>query len=205
MMILEKNTNFAIIIKIIIKRYIMLHRSLIALSLISSITFANDQMIQKGNMVSASLLQKLGGELKAQMQAGGAEKALHFCSQNALSLTQEVGQQNGVALKRVSLGNRNPINQPTNEEKIVLEKWETMVKNHEPLPAGLLQKFSDGKALYYKPIVINNEACLKCHGTLDNTSPLAQSICTLYPQDKAMGYKMGDLRGMIVVDVTPKL
>jgi hypothetical protein len=69
----------------------------------------------------------------------------------------------------------------------------------QPLPTGELKNSSDGRDAYYKPIVINNEACLKCHGGLDVNSPLAKAIKTTYPEDKAIGYKMGDLRGMVVV------
>ncbi|MBV5321708.1 MAG: DUF3365 domain-containing protein, partial [Sulfuricurvum sp.] len=53
--------------------------------------------------------------------------------------------------------------------------------------------------MFYKPIVINNEACLKCHGNVEGD--LAKAITAAYPEDKATGYKMGDLRGMIAIEI----
>jgi hypothetical protein len=172
---------------------------LLASTLLIAEPLTQEQMIQKANEVSGKLLQTLGGELKTQMQAGGAMQALNFCSHNALALTDNVAKDSSVEIKRVSDLNRNPINAATAEEKAVLNEWRTLLAKGQPLPTGELKKSSDGRDAYYKPIVINNEACLKCHGGLDVNSPLAKAIKTTYPEDKAIGYKMGDLRGMVVV------
>jgi hypothetical protein len=161
---------------------------LLASTLLIAEPLTQEQMIQKANEVSGKLLQTLGGELKTQMQAGGAMQALNFCSHNALALTDNVAKDSSVEIKRVSDLNRNPINAATAEEKAVLNEWRTLLAKGQPLPTGELKKSSDGR-----------DACLKCHGGLDVNSPLAKAIKTTYPEDKAIGYKMGDLRGMVVV------
>jgi len=180
----------------------MFRFSIISLTLSSLLLHATplsqEEAIAKGNQVSAALLQKLGGEVKAQMQTNGVMGALHYCTQSALPLTDSVAQETGTTIKRVSLRNRNPINEANKGEKIILEKWEKSVKNKAPLPAYEIEKLSKGGFNYYKPILLNNEACLKCHGDIQG-SPLAEAIKTSYPNDKAMGYKMGDLRGMVVI------
>lgn len=181
----------------------MNRKSSFSLFFISSLLMAEpltqEQMIQKGTEVSSALVQKLGGELKTQMQSGGPIAALHFCSQNALSLTEQIAKESGTSIKRVSTQNRNPVNAATPEEKTLLSQWQTMIKNGEALPPYKLTKRSDGQTAYYKPILINNEACLKCHGDIAVDSPLAKAIKETYPEDQATGYKMGDLRGMITV------
>jgi hypothetical protein len=169
--------------------------SLLALAFATSCLLASeDSLITKGNDVSATLLQKLGGELKSHMQSEGAISALQFCSLNALTLTESIGHDSNTTLKRVSIKNRNPINAADSSEKIVLDKWDAMLKNNQPLPVYEIEQ-----KRYYKPILINNEACLKCHGNVEGD--LAKAIHATYPEDKATGYKMGDLRGMIVVEV----
>ncbi len=175
--------------------------SLIAVLLASTIASAETESaaIEKGSKASAALLQKLGGELKAQMQSGGPINALHFCSQNALHLTDEVGRENGVQIKRVSLKNRNPVNRSNAQEQMVLEEWQNLLSKGETLPDYTLKSSPNGGYTFYKPIVINNDACLKCHGDIASDSPLGKEIRALYPEDKATGYKMGDLRGMISV------
>ena len=172
-----------------------------ASSLLVAAPMTEEQMVAKGSAVSAALLQKLGGEVKKNMQAQGPVKTVEFCSLNALSMTDEIGRESGTEVKRLSLKNRNPVNAAEGEEKALLEKWEEMVKNGQSLPSHELKKLPNGKTAYYKPIVINNEACLKCHGDIAADSPLGKAIKATYPDDKAVGYKMGDLRGMIKVEM----
>jgi len=181
----------------------MKHRAAYSLFFIASLLIAEpltqEQMIQKGTEVSTTLVQKLGSELKTQMQAGGPIAALHFCSQNALSLTDQVAKESGTSIKRVSIQNRNPVNAATSEEKAVLNQWQKMLKNSKTLPPYELTKLSNGHTVYYKPIIINAETCLKCHGDIAGDSSLGKAIKETYPEDRATGYKMGDLRGMVVV------
>jgi hypothetical protein len=40
---------------------------------------------------------------------------------------------------------------------------------------------------------------LKCHGNIEGE--LAKAVRSAYPDDKAIGYKMGDLRGMIAIAI----
>lgn len=177
--------------------------SLVSLSLISSLLvaepLAQDQAIQKGSALASALVQKLSGELKAQIQSGGAVGALHFCTQNALVLSDQIAQESNTSIKRVSAKNRNPINAATPEEQNILKQWEGLLQTQQPLPAYKIQAYSDGGYTYYQPIVIANEACLKCHGDIAADSPLYKAIKATYAEDKATGYKIGDLRGMIVI------
>lgn len=170
---------------------------LVCLSTLAIATpLTHEQMVQKGDEISGKLLQKLGGELKSQMQNSGAVNALHFCSQNALTLTEQVGKESNVTIKRITQKNRNPINRASASENALMEEIEASLKKGEKISQ---QKLVHSNR-YYKPILINNEACLKCHGNLDPQSPLAKEIKTLYPEDKALGYQMGDLRGLIRID-----
>lgn len=155
--------------------------------------------LQIGESASTALAQKLGSEVKAIMQKDGPVEAVNFCSKNAISLTHEVSKAHGVKMKRVTLQQRNPVNRPTPEEIDIMNTWmAAMAKAQQP--TAVLTKASTGFT-YHKPLVINNDACLKCHGTVDSTTPLGQALKAAYPNDHATGYKMGDLRGMIVVDI----
>jgi hypothetical protein len=178
-------------------RHLSLTSLLLTSTLLTAAPLTQEDMIQQGSAVSTLLVQKLGGELKTQMQTSGALGALHFCSQNAQILTEQVGKESNTSIKRVSINNRNPINKANKQETALLNEWSNLVKSGKPLPSHILVKTSDTSTSYYKPIVINNEACLKCHGNIEGD--LAKAIAIAYPEDKATGYKMGDLRGMIVI------
>jgi hypothetical protein len=176
---------------------------IIPLTLASTLLIASpsseEQIALKGNQISSALLQKLGGELKNQMQTTGAMGALNFCSQNALTLTEQVAKESKTSIKRISINYRNPVNKANTEETTLLQEWEKLVKNDQPLPSHKVVNASENTVMFYKPIVINNEACLKCHGNVEGD--LAKAIKAAYPEDKAIGYKMGDLRGMIAIEM----
>jgi hypothetical protein len=176
---------------------------IIPLTLASTLLIASpsseEQIALKGNQISSALLQKLGGELKNQMQTTGAMGALNFCSQNALTLTEQVAKESKTSIKRISINYRNPVNKANTEYKNILQEWEKLVKNGQPLPSHKVVNTSENTVMFYKPIVINNEACLKCHGNVEGD--LAKAIKAAYPEDKAIGYKMGDLRGMIAIEM----
>lgn len=162
-------------------------------------SFNDETALQIGENSSTALVQKLGSEVKAIMQKDGPVEAVNFCSKNAILLTHAVSKSHGVKMKRVTLQQRNPLNHPTPDEIEIMNAWiGAMAKAQQP--HAVLTKTSAGFT-YYKPLVINNDVCLKCHGAVDYSTPLGQALKASYPADSATGYKMGDLRGMIVVDI----
>jgi len=156
-----------------------------------------------GQKASAELLKTLGGNLQKHLKSGGPMEAFGFCSDQAFALTEAVDKSMGadVSVKRISLKYRNPANAPEADEKAVLESLETLKKNGVVLPSELVESAGNGTYKYYKPLLINKEACLKCHGDIDKNPALAKAIKERYPADKAVRYKMNDLRGAIVVTV----
>ncbi|NPA30182.1 MAG: DUF3365 domain-containing protein [Epsilonproteobacteria bacterium] len=162
---------------------------------------AYKKAVKIGNKASKKLLKTLGGNLKKHMKAGGPADALAFCAANAADLTAKVDRELGkkVTIKRITLKPRNPANEAKGEEKAILKALETLNYNGVKLPKHLVQKTASGYR-YYKPLVIKKQVCLKCHGP--NIAPKLKAVIDKhYPTDKARGYKMGDLRGAIVVDI----
>ncbi|MBD3801092.1 MAG: DUF3365 domain-containing protein [Campylobacterales bacterium] len=156
-----------------------------------------------GQKASAALLKSLGGNLQKHLQSGGPMEAFGFCSDHAYTMTEAVDQSMGsdVSVKRISLKYRNPVNAPQGSEKAILESLETLQANGVVLPDEVVEVIGDGVYKYYKPLLINKEACLKCHGDIDKLPELAKAIRERYPEDKATGYRMNDLRGAVVVTV----
>lgn len=161
-------------------------------------------VVETGQKSSMLLLKTLGGNLKKHMKAGGPMEAAEFCTTNAYPLTDKVSSDLGkdVTVKRISLNYRNPANKPaTNEETAVLNTFQTLQDNKVLLPEYLVEQVDKDTYKYYKPLSINKGVCLKCHGNISKNTKLAAYIVKNYPEDKATGYKMGDLRGAIVVTV----
>ncbi len=163
-----------------------------------------DSIVKTGNEVATSLIQTLGKNLKQHLQSEGPLGAAKFCSAKAFPLTDNVSTKYGkdISVKRISLNERNPANAAQGSEKAILEALQQLQNNHVILPQYVVERVDSATAKYYKPLSINKGVCLKCHGDIANNTKLANFIKSSYPNDKATGYKMGDLRGAIVVTIT---
>ena len=142
--------------------------------------------------------QLLGSQLKQKIAEGGPENALEFCNINAIPLTDSISKKYTVTIKRVSDQYRNPDNAANPQEIAVITTYKAMLAAGK-MPEGLLK---DG--YYYSPIV-TNAMCLQCHGTpgKEMTEQTHKKIKSLYPQDKATGYGVDELRGIFSIAVNP--
>jgi hypothetical protein len=123
------------------------------------------------------------------------------CSDTAHLLTNNFGIQKGVYIRRVSFKNRNGNNYPDDFEKKVLSKFELLYQNKElnseTEHAEIVQEGEFKYLRYLKPILVQAE-CLNCHGSGNDIMPeVKQLIAQEYPNDKAVGYLIGDLRGVV--------
>ncbi len=162
-----------------------------------------DNIVKTGNEVSTTLLQTLGKSLKEHIQSEGLQGAAKFCSVQAFPITDTVDAKYGkdISVKRISLKERNPANAPQGSEKAIMDALHTLQDNNVILPKFLVERINNNTVKYYKPLNINKGVCLKCHGDISKNPKLSKFMKSNYPQDKATDYKMGDLRGAIVVTI----
>ena len=152
---------------------------------------------------SMEFMKSLKVILIKQMQTKGVLQAVAVCSDTAQVLTNNFGIQKGVFIKRVSLKNRNKNNFPDDFEKKVFNKFELLKQNNElDNNSEHIEIVKEGEYTYIrylKPILIQAE-CLNCHG---NPSAMMTEVKDLimkkYPDDKAVGYSIGDLRGVVSI------
>jgi len=148
-------------------------------------------------------MKELKGVLIEQIQTGGVLQAVSVCSDTAQILTNEFGLSKGLFIKRVSLKNRNQNNYPDDFEKGVLNRFQLLHQNNgltsETEYAEITTEEDIKYLRYLKPIVIQAE-CLNCHGSESELMPEVNSlIAQKYPDDKATGYRTGDLRGAVSI------
>ena len=122
--------------------------------------------------------------------------SIGFCHQSALPITKKMAAYHGVEIKRTSLKIRNPENLPNEEELKVLHYYEDKKAEGKELNP-LVSLDPSGNPSYYAPIRVQKK-CLMCHGSLKKeVSPVIDSILRVkYPEDLALGYNEGDLRGI---------
>jgi hypothetical protein len=166
----------------------------------------NNAALKWGESLSQEAQNQLMTALQEAISASGAAGAVQFCNIQALPLLDSLGKKDGVSIRRVSNRYRNPKDKPLAIEQEILEAYEYNAENginNEPN----IQKINNGDAyLYTKAITIPGALCLNCHGSPDKDiqeSTLKQ-IQSLYPDDKATGHGIGDLRGMWSISMPRK-
>ena len=146
--------------------------------------------------------QALGGALKAELEAamatGGPVAAMSVCQIKAPKLAAAISLEQGMAVRRVSLKNRNPVTGAPNPwETEVLNEFEARKAAGEN-PATLVYAKTVADEFRFMQAIPAATVCLTCHGT-ELSPAVAARLAELYPQDQATGYKEGDLRGAFVV------
>ena len=164
-----------------------------------------DKIIKTGQKSSKLLIQTLGKRMKSKLKKDGVMKTLDFCANEAYNITQEVNKKlpKGVRVRRISAKYRNPTNAPKDNELAVLESFEKIKNSNLFLPKQLVEQVDKKTFKYYTPLLINNKACLKCHGTIKDVE-IRRAIANRYPIDSANNYELGDFRGAVVVTIKRK-
>lgn len=157
-----------------------------------------EKYTKQGNEIAQTSFKKLSGQLKTAMNDGGVQNAIGFCKAAALPLTNSLSTEHNAVIKRTSLKLRNPQNSPDSLEAIMLDMYHIMSRMRNPVMVPKLLVKNESKIQFYAPIMIANETCLKCHGTIGQTMKAEDYdiIKQNYPNDKAIDYKLGEFRGM---------
>ena len=142
-------------------------------------------------------MQTLKQELQGGMQDGGPVNAISVCNLSAPGIANTYSVRNGWDVGRTSLRLRNPANAPDAWERSVLVSFDerkaagedpAKMEHHEVVR-------QDGvKVLRYMKAIPTAKLCLACHG--ENIDSITRTrLEKLYPDDQALGYKAGDIRG----------
>lgn len=137
------------------------------------------------------LQQRLGSRLFEEMGRGGPVAAIEVCRTEAQTITQAVAAERGVTLGRTSHRVRNPRNAARDWVGPYVTRSEGMkAADVSPVVVDLGNRVG-----LLRPIAVAGP-CLQCHGAPDALGPgLAAVLAEAYPEDGAVGFAEGDLRG----------
>ncbi len=191
-------------IKSIKKTTLTLMRSLILLTYFTLLMSCNQQTISYKEIsqrteASQDMAKKFGktlkGKLQAAMKSGGPIAAISVCNQQAPLIAAELSKQSGWEIYRTSLKPR--ARKPDAWDKRMMKSFEQRHEDGDKFKSLFNQDISevDGIASFrFIQAIETQKICLVCHG--DNIAPaIADKITELYPNDKAIGFKEGDIRG----------
>lgn len=131
-------------------------------------------------------------ELEQAIAAGGPDSAINVCRERAPALAAEIGKKHDVAVGRSSHKLRNAKNAPRPWVQAAIDEWlKVAAADRKPRVVPV----SQGVVGYVEPIS-TGALCLTCHGENVSESTRAK-IKAAYPLDQAIGFKEGELRGVI--------
>lgn len=175
----------------------------------SAQTKTDDELTTKvaeARKTADGLMQSVRGVLVDLVKDGKFADAADACSTMAQEMTKNYAEDKGIKVYRVSLKYRNALNRPEKDEKRQLKNFDKQVAQNKPITEfyEIVKSGKNRELLYMKPLVMQ-EMCLKCHGSESQIPADVKKILVAnYPKDKAVDYKVGDVRGAITVRIPLK-
>ncbi|MCO6495140.1 MAG: DUF3365 domain-containing protein [Bacteroidetes bacterium] len=179
----------------------------------------DQEMVKEEQVLDTAKFLAIGKEMASQTQQillsnvsnaikeFGVPGAVNFCNTKAVYLTDSASEMFMAQIGRVSAKNRNPNNAlNTNLDKTAWEEISKMMADKVITDKHLILQ-EDNEVYYYKAIPIAMPACLACHGEVgkDVSQETFDVIKSVYPNDKAIGYEMGQLRGLWKIKLNTEL
>lgn len=150
---------------------------------------------EKGLQIALATKAVLGKNLMGKIQKEGTLAALDFCHVKAIPLTDSMSVAKNVTIKRASDKPRNPKNKATSSEEIYIKLFKEDIKNGKDSEPIVVENGNHVNVYY--PITTNS-MCLQCHGT--PKTQVKENVLTginkNYPNDKAIGYDINQVRGI---------
>ena len=157
-----------------------------------------DKTLEAARQTVQRFKDRLKGELAAAIKSEGAANAISLCQTIAPDISTELSDNSGFEVLRTALRLRNPENAAGPWELEVLKAFQE--KAAGGADADKLEHFAEvvtpeGDRLWrYMRGIQTGEVCLACHGT-DVKPDVKAELVRYYPDDKATGFKLGELRG----------
>jgi hypothetical protein len=162
-----------------------------------------EKELLEARRISNELMETVRGLLMQEIQKGGFASAVRVCSELAQEMTTRFSTQTRHYLRRVSLRYRNPKNVPDIYETRLLQELDRL-NREKRLPEEYVEVVEESGKLwlrYMKPLPVG-PLCITCHGPKENIPLEVQAILKdRYPDDRATGFLVGDLRGAISVKI----
>ncbi len=164
---------------------------------------SNRDIVARGDSITKVFIRTLLSELRSAIKNKGLADAVSYCSHKAIPITDSISSLYGVSIKRTSLKYRNPLNKPDKYEVEAIRFFIESLRKGKKVEYYLQKVNIGNKSIYryYKPLFIK-PLCLNCHGVPRKNIPaeVLKVLKKRYPNDKAIGYSVGDFRGVIRIE-----
>ncbi|WP_305906349.1 DUF3365 domain-containing protein [Methylomarinum sp. Ch1-1] len=161
----------------------------------------SEQLIGESRQMIKAYAERLQMELQLSLKEEGALAAIEHCHGVAPDIDRELDHDPDWGIGRTALRIRNPQNRPDDWERSVLQQFQRRQQQGEAITdleyAQIVERNGQRYFRYMKAIP-TQALCLTCHGEQLNEQ-LTDKIERLYPQDRATGFAIGDIRGAFTI------
>jgi hypothetical protein len=159
--------------------------------------FAKATYIKKGKEIAKTTFLTFKSKLEGIAKQKGLVSAVVFCNENAKKLADSIGKANNVEIRRTSHKLRNSESKPNPDQEAVINNYLQLQEDPSKPMEPVVMKDEKGLVHFYAPIKLKKD-CLKCHGQPETEihADVYKAIKKNYPNDKAINFKEGELRGI---------
>ena len=179
--------------------------SLLTISLLAA-SEAEAPKKMSAKMEGVKYIKMMGKELKTNVKKhmmadkSGLEAA-NFCAKEASGLAKKINEKlpEYAKVRRTSMKLRNKDNAADALDIKVMKEYMASMEA-KTFTKKDVKVVADGDTTrVYVPVVVG-DVCLKCHGE-NISADISKAIKAKFPDDKATGFKKGDLRGVMVAEI----
>ncbi len=167
----------------------------------------DSKVVHLGKEIANKFLSNLMESLENVISNQGTAKAVAVYKEKVDEITRMIKNDlnnKDIGIKLLSPRYRDVENSPDYYEEQAYQDFQKVWKDTGRYPPYVIQEIRrNGRVLYryYEPLYVKR-LCLKCHGTLESLDIEAvKCIRQEHPNDNAVGYKLGDLRGFIRITI----
>ena len=152
--------------------------------------------VQEATLLADTYQANLQAELSAAIKQVGPVGAIGVCQSVAPAIAADLSRNGDLAVSRIARRNRNPDNAVPAELDALYQQLE-----REPLRDGkphVVTATIGEREVFMRALPMKDQPCSQCHGT--SIAPdVKAAIDARYPDDRATGFAVGDLRGAMLV------
>ena len=173
----------------------------------AAVVLAQDDSLKKPIEQSRQLALQVSREHRAQLlrelELSGPLRSLVMCKYSCPEITLSLSRTTGWRVSMVSLKPRNPADMADVWEQRVLSDFDRRVakgEKAEALEYAEMVSEPQGKYFRYAKAIAVEPLCLTCHGARETLPNAVNAQLAIdYPFDKATGYSMGQVYGIVSI------
>ncbi len=161
-------------------------------------------LLEESRAVANLIVNQVRDELVREMERTSPMRAITVCKYSVPEIASNISREKGMRVTRVSLRPRNPSLGEADvwEQKVLLdfEKRVTKGEKADVLEYHEVVREPAGMAFRYMKSIVVSAPCLLCHGPTEQLSEgVRAQLRQEYPNDKAVGYRLGQVRGAVSI------